>query len=289
MGSLIIGVLAALASAFSWATSTILIRIGLRNKHPVTVNLFRLYVVSLLFGILFLLTGDFSRIESLSAELILVAFASAVFGFVVGDYFYFHALKMMGVSRTVPITSTYPLWAILWAVVFLKRHVGINVLVGAVLVVAAIVVVRRAEERENFNPRGFIYALIAPLSWSFAILGMDWLTASIPVFVLAGLRMMCAAVGVSVFLPKYASELRQITAREAAVLTGAAVTGLMVGQYLFVYSVNAVGSQIAAPVSAINPIIASSLAILVLREPPNRRILEGLVLAVLGVILISLA
>jgi len=50
-----------------------------------------------------------------------------------------------------------------------------------------------------------------------------------------------------------------------------------------------IGSQIAAPVSAINPIIASALAIFLLREPPNRRILEGLVLAVLGVVLISTA
>jgi DME family drug/metabolite transporter len=101
--------------------------------------------------------------------------------------------------------------------------------------------------------------------------------------------MMFAAVGISLFLPKYGAEVRRITLREALLLIGAAVTGLMLGQYLFVYSINQVGSQIAAPVSAVNPIIASALAIVLLKEPPNKKILEGLVLAVLGVILISTA
>jgi len=150
-------------------------------------------------------------------------------------------------------------------------------------------VVRKAEEKERVNPKGFIFAILAPISWSLAILMMDWLTGYIDVLALAGLRMMSAALGISLLLPRYLPELRRITLREVLILTGAAISGLFIGQYLFVYSVNLVGSQIAAPVSAINPIIASALAIFLLKEPPNRRILEGLILAVVGVILISTA
>ncbi|ANF23256.1 DMT family transporter [Thermococcus piezophilus] len=289
MNTLILGVLAALTSAFSWAASTILIKAGMRNKSPVAVNIFRLYIVSVMFAVIFLFNGTLSQIESLSWKLLLVAFFSAQFGFVIGDYFYFNALNLMGVSRTVPITSTYPLWTILWTFLFLGRNISPQVLLGAIFVVAAIIVVRKAEEEEHLNPKGFVFALLAPLSWSFAILTMDWLTGSMDVLTLAGIRMMFAAIGVSLFLPRYGSELREITKREATLLIGAAISGLMLGQYLFVYSVNLVGSQIAAPVSAINPIIASALAILLLKEPPNKRIIEGLVLAVLGVILISTA
>ncbi len=289
MRDIVLGVLAAITSAVSWGAAAILIKVGMRNKNPVTVNIFRLYVVSIIFAAIFLINGTFSIITSLPAKLLLVAFVSAQFGFVIGDYFYFHALNLLGVSRTVPITSTYPLWAILWAFLFLGRNVTPRIVIGAFLVVAAIIIVRRAEEEEHADPRGFLFALLAPISWSLAILTMDWLTGSIDVLPLAGLRMMLAALGVSVFLPKYGSELRSITLREAAVLTGAAVLGLLIGQYSFVYSVNLVGSEIAAPVSSINPIVASALAIVLLGEPPNRRILEGLILAVLGVVLISTA
>ncbi|CAD5244083.1 DMT family transporter [Thermococcus camini] len=287
MDGLILGVLAALASAFSWAASTILIKAGMRDKSPVAANIFRLYAVSAMFVAIFLINGTFSKVAELPAKLLAVAFISGAFGFVIGDYFYLNALKMMGVSRTVPITSTYPLWAILWAFLFLGRDVSAQIIVGAALVVSAIVVVRKAEEEERINPKGFLFAILAPISWSFAILTMDWLTGYVDVLTLAGIRMMFAALAVSLFLPRYAGELRRITLREALLLTGAAATGLLLGQYLFVYSINLVGSQISAPVSAINPIIASTLAILVLKEPPNRRILEGLILAVLGVILIS--
>ncbi|NJE42239.1 DMT family transporter [Thermococcus sp. GR6] len=289
MNTLILGVLAAITSAFSWAASTILIKVGMRNKSPVAVNIFRLYAVSIMFAVIFLINGTFSQIVVLPPELLLVAFVSAQFGFVVGDYFYFNALKLMGVSRTVPITSTYPLWTILWASLFLGRKISPQVIVGAILVVVAIIVVRKAEEEEHINPRGFVFALLAPVSWSFAILTMDWLTQSIDVLPLAGIRMVFAAIGISLFLPRYGKELREITQKEAIVLIGAAISGLMLGQYFFVYSVNLVGSQIAAPVSAINPIIASAMAILLLKEPPNKKILEGLILAVLGVILISTA
>ncbi|WP_456421659.1 DMT family transporter [Thermococcus sp.] len=287
MQTLIIGVALALASAFSWASSTILVRMGLRRLSPIGANIFRLYVASALFLLIFALTGNLG-VFKLPARLLVLAFISAQFGFVIGDYFYFNALKRMGVSRTVPITSTYPLWAILWAMLFLGKKVKPHVILGAVLVVLAIIIVKKAEERENSDRLGFIFAFIAPISWSVAITIMDYLTKSIPSLQLAGVRMVFAAIGVSVFLPRYGDEVRRINRREALVMIGAAVLGLILGQYLFVYSVSLVGSPVAAPVSAINPILASLLAVLILRERPNARIFEGLVLAVLGVVLISL-
>jgi DME family drug/metabolite transporter len=119
-----------------------------------------------------------------------------------------------------------------------------------------------------------------PLGWGEAI-------SEIPAFQLAGLRMIFAAVGISLFLPRHIEELRETTLREVAILSGAAFLGLIMGQYLFVLSVSMVGSPIAAPVSAINPIIASFLAVLILKEKPSKRIVEGLILAVAGILLIS--
>ncbi|ASJ10782.1 permease [Thermococcus sp. P6] len=287
MNGLIIGITAALTSAFSWALATILIKIGMRNKSPIAVNIVRLYIVSALFGIVFLIEGRFSILESLPLELLIVAFVSGQLGFVVGDYFYFNALKMAGVSRTVPVTSTYPLWTILWAVLFLGREVSPRVIVGALLIFGAIVLVRKGEEEEHVNGKAFIFALLAPISWSLAILTMDWLTGYIDVLTLAGLRMMMAALGITFLLPRFGEELSSLTKEEMAVLFGAAFFGLFIGQYLFVYSVNLLGSQMAAPISAINPVISSALAVVFLKESPSRKILEGLLLAVLGVVLIS--
>ncbi|USG99474.1 DMT family transporter [Thermococcus argininiproducens] len=283
------GALLALVAAFGWGTSSVLIKVGMRKKSAITVNIIRLYITVLSYLVLFIFTGSYREIVNLSWKLIVIAFISGQFGFVVGDYFYFSALRIMGVSRTVPITSSYPLWTILWTWLFLGRQINIQIVLGAFLVFLAIIIVRKGEIEEHLNPKGFIFALLAPISWSIAIVLLDFLSSQISPISLAGIRLAFAAMGVSLFLPKYSMELKKVTKKEIALLSAAALLGLIIGQYAFVKSVSSVGSQISAPVSAINPIISSALAMALLKEPPNRKIILGLILAVTGVILITTA
>ena len=289
MDGAMLGVLAALGSAFGWAASTILIKLGMRSKSPVAVNIVRLYIVSVLYLLALLVAGGIGELRRAGALPIAMAFVSAQFGFVIGDYFYFNALHRMGVSRTVPVTSTYPLWAVLWAAVFLGRDVRPRVYLGALLIVLAITLVKRAGDESRPDQLGFLFAFLAPISWSVAITIMDWLTGFFTPLTLAGLRMFFAAIGVSVFLPRHYRELRGMTLEEVGTLLAAAFSGLFLGQLLFVYATRTVGSQVSAPVSAINPILTSLLAVLILGERPNARIWEGLVLAIAGTLLVSSA
>ncbi len=289
MSPLMFGVILSLLSAFGWGVSSILLKISMKNKGAITVNIVRLYIIAVVYAIFFTVNGNWREVLNLTPLQLMIAFVSAQFGFVIGDYFFFNAMKIMGVSRTVPITSSYPLWAILWAYLFLGRNISPQIIFGAFLIVLAIIIVRQGEIEEHLNMKGFVFALLAPLSWSFAIITMEWLSAQISPFTLAGLRMMFAALGISVFAKKYESEIKTITKRELMALAGAAFLGLFIGQYSFVKAVSLVGSPIAAPITAINPIISATLAILILREPPNSKILTGLVMAVIGVILISTA
>ncbi|WP_048165307.1 DMT family transporter [Palaeococcus pacificus] len=287
--SMIEGVLLALMAAFGWGLSSVFVKMGMKNKQAVSVNIVRLYFVSFLYAAIFLLTGSFEEILSLSSKQLLIAFISGQFGFVVGDYFFFNALKIAGVSRTVPVTSSYPLWAILWAVLFLGRSITAQIIIGALLIFAAIVLVRQTEEEEHTNPKGLIFAILAPISWSLAITTLDYLSSQISPLTLAGLRMMFATVGISFFIPRYKEELKSFTLKEFGVVSAAALFGLLIGQYAFVRAVGTIGSQIATPITAINPIISSTLAIAFLKEPPNRKIILSLILAVLGIVIISLA
>ncbi|HII66566.1 MAG TPA: DMT family transporter [Thermococcaceae archaeon] len=264
-----------------------MIKLGMRNKSAITVNIIRLYIITFVYVSIFLITGKYKGILSLSPEIILVTFISGLFGFVIGDYFYFSTLKLIGVSRTVPITSSYPLWTMLWAWMFFGREITTQTLLGALFIFLAIVIVRKGGLEERLDPKGFVYAILASISWSIAIVLLDFLSLYIDPFSLAGLRMTFAAIGISIFLPKYSEELREITKNEIWVLSGAALVGLIIGQYAFVKSVSLVGSHISTPISAINPIVSSLLAIALLKEPPNSKIFVGLILAVVGVVLIS--
>lgn len=55
MQELVLGIFAALLSAFSWASATILVRTGLKKLSPVGANILRLYVASTIFLTIFAL------------------------------------------------------------------------------------------------------------------------------------------------------------------------------------------------------------------------------------------
>ncbi|WP_048147018.1 DMT family transporter [Pyrococcus abyssi] len=284
---MLLGILLALTSAFCWGTASVLIKVGLRGKTPISANLIRLYMSSLAYLIIFYLGGNYSEISRMPIEYHILAFTSAQFGFVIGDYFYFSALKLLGVSRTVPITSTYPLWTILWAFLFLGREVTIRIISGATLIVLAIILVSKVETEEHVSLKGMVYAFITPISWSIAITIMDWLSKDVSSLTLAGLRIIYAAIGVSLVSWRIIGEVKSATLKEVAIISSAGFLGLVLGQYAFVKSVSILGSQIATPITAVNPIISTSLAILFLKEPPNWKIFLSLVMVVLGIWLIS--
>ncbi|AEC52138.1 hypothetical protein PNA2_1223 [Pyrococcus sp. NA2] len=281
------GILLALTSAFCWGTASVLIKVGLRGKSPISANIVRLYFSSLLYVIIFYFGGNFLEISELPLKYHILAFISAQFGFVIGDYFYFSALKLLGVSRTVPITSTYPLWTIVWAFLFLGREVTLRIITGAILIVLAIILVSKVESEEHRSLRGIIYAFITPISWSMAIVIMDWLSNTVSSLTLAGLRIIYAAIGVTFLSWKAIGEIKNISFQETIVISTAGLLGLILGQYTFVKSVALLGSQIATPVTAINPIISTSLAVIFLKEPPNWKIFVGLIMVVTGIWLIS--
>lgn len=284
-----LGIILGLIAAISWGVSAILIKLSVKDKGAVTANLIRLYIVAFLYSVIFFINDNFNEIFALSKTQLFVAFISAQLGFVIGDYFYFNALKIAGVSRTVPATSSYPLWAILWAFLFLGRGINLKVVFGALLIFSAIVLVRKTEEEEHISLRGIIYAILAPISWSLAITTLDWLSSQISPFTLAGLRMILASIGVSLLLPSILDEIKRVTKFEFIAIGLAGIFGLLVGQYAFVKAINLAGSQIVTPVTAVNPVISSTLAILVLKEPPNRKIIMSLALAVIGILIISSA
>ena len=206
-----LGIILGLIAAISWGVSAILIKLSVKDKGAVTANLIRLYIVAFLYSVIFFINDNFNEIFALSKIQLFIAFISAQLGFVIGDYFYFNALKIAGVSRTVPATSSYPLWAILWTFLFLGRGINLKVVFGALLIFSAIVLVRKTEEEEHISVRGIIYAILAPISWSLAITTLDWLSSQISPFTLAGLRMILASIGVSLLLPSILDEIKRVT------------------------------------------------------------------------------
>ena len=100
-----LGILMSIVTACCWAASPILLKRGMGGLSFLEVNAIRSFGS---FGVLLsiaLLTDPGALVWNAPGVLFLVILANTVFGNILGDILYFAAIRHLGVSRAVPITS----------------------------------------------------------------------------------------------------------------------------------------------------------------------------------------
>jgi DME family drug/metabolite transporter len=132
------GELAALGAAISWAIAPILYRKALSNTKPISANIVRcaanavvLLAVLAAFGLVDVLAG-------LPLWVLAAVVISGILGLGIGDTLYMFGLKSIGVSRAVPLASSYPLFSLLWSVFLLGQPLLLTALAGAVVILVGI-------------------------------------------------------------------------------------------------------------------------------------------------------
>lgn len=136
------GEILALISAVLWGISAIFDKLAITNNNvPVPqANLIRSFggFIFLLLIIIALRDLDFSAFDGRRVSYLLIA--GSIAGGIAMIIFYF-ALRQIGASRTVPLSSIYPLFTVLFASVFLGESISLKVLAGTVLIVMGVILV----------------------------------------------------------------------------------------------------------------------------------------------------
>ncbi|WP_455364916.1 EamA family transporter, partial [[Eubacterium] cellulosolvens] len=169
-----IGEILALSSAFCYATAAVLYKKGLR-----TTGYFTTLLVSTLFAALFILmTLPITRYQSsrITFNLMALIIIAEFIGLGLGDPLYFVGLKKIGVSRTVSISSSYPLYSMILATLFLNEALTIAVIVGTPLIVVGIAIVSLSQNKESATASnskdtllGIVTSIVAAVFWSIAL------------------------------------------------------------------------------------------------------------------------
>jgi len=137
------GVTFAMISALLWGIAPLFDKLAVANSKvtPIPANIVRCAgaVVALVF--LATLTGEwsFSAIDSKKALYLILAGAIAG-GFAMVTYYM--ALKELGAGKTVPLTSIYPLFTVVFSAFILGEKVNVpKAVTGTLLIVVGIVLV----------------------------------------------------------------------------------------------------------------------------------------------------
>ncbi len=151
-------------SAFTHSLWNILLK---RSENKYAFNFYMHFANILFFTVVYLIF--FKHYLYISYPVIISAFMAAVF-FSVYHLLVSSAYKYSDVSLVYPLTTSSPLFILLWAVLFLKEHLTFTGVVGIVLTVIGTVVLNHVRGKGLNFGKGAVFALIGAFFYSFGAL-----------------------------------------------------------------------------------------------------------------------
>ena len=295
-----IGELAALGAAICWTVSAILYKEALLKTKPVSANIVRLVCTSIILVACLAIIGKFGVLMNLPAYAVVLACVSGIIGLGFGDTLYMMSLKLIGVARAVPITCTYPLFNLLWAVFLVREPITLSVVLGAVTIVFGIWLLRQetdagtAETKKKILVKGVAYALATAVMWSVSIMMID-MAVTLPetssldhALAVNTIRVTAIAVSLLVSAPIIDRDFGflKMQRKTLAALIFGGIVALGLGWFFLTYSfINTLESR-AVPISSTTPLFSTLSAIIFLHERVTAKNALGSILIVVGVFLI---
>ena len=127
------GLLLAFSTALLWSIGTILVTLGIREISVILANAFR---YPILFIFLLLISRPWSKRPNLTRKNLLLLAISGILGMTIAGITFLTSLNLIGASRTVPLSSSSPIWASLMIHFFLREKVAVRIILAAIIVVA---------------------------------------------------------------------------------------------------------------------------------------------------------
>lgn len=296
------GELLGLIAAIIWATSNTLMRMQTARLGAVAVNFWRCLVTIPFFILLFLLVRDPGTLRELAPLTILYIVLGVCIGMVTGDSLQYHAIKLIGVSRAMPISGCFPLFTVFFAWLLNGEPIRVQVLGGAVVVMTGVLLISlpgRSPVRmgiiaapapvtvDRTNMIGILFSLIAAVCWSLSTVVQSKALAHSDPITVNLIRMPVAACVLFVASRGRANiPLRQFGARTFLFLAVIGIFGTGLASITYLGALKIAGAGRTAVLGATAPLFALPLSVLLLGERPSPRAVVGTLLTVLGIALV---
>lgn len=276
-----------LLSAASWALGSILWRKLGDKISPVTMNLSKGFIGSLLLGLCLL--GAES--VPLTPRPLLFLAVSGVIGIAVGDTYFFKALMQLGPRLTSLLGTLYPVSIALAATALLGERLSpmgwSGILVTGVGVSWVLWERAPAEERHGNKPLGLWYALVAIACTTIAVLLAKVGVEEMPAMEAALVRLLAGTFGLLLWgyatrgLAGWVAPLRE--GRLLVQVLGVVTIVVFGGFWLSLLALKHIDAAVAGTLNATSPLFILPLAKLLLKERTSLRAILGTALAVGGI------
>ena len=276
-------------AALCFSIAHILIRRGLVDSNAMTGSFISLSMSAV---VLWLAVPFFAPLTALWNPALLIFVAGGIFAPGIGRTLSYVGIEKIGVARSVPIANSSPIFASIFAVVFLAEAWVLQNIIGTLLVIGGVIVLSMAKPTEGeWRKIDVIYPLIGAIAFgASAILRKAGLGfVNIPLLGAAVTAAAAAIFSFTLLQIQGGKEAFKLTRRSAAWLFSAGFFNTAAMLSVF-YALSHGKVVIVEPLVSSNPVTTLLLTSIFLRdvESLTLRVFIGAALTVTGTILVVL-
>ena len=277
-------------AALCFSIAHIFIRRGLVGSNAMTGSFISL---SMSAALLWLLFPFFAPLSALWTPVSLVFVTAGIFAPGIGRTLSYVGIEKIGVARSVPIANSSPIFASVFAVLFLAEAWVPQNIVGTLLVISGVIILSVAKPAQGeWRKLDVIYPLIGAMAFgASAILrkaGLGYV--DIPVMAAAVTAGSAALFSLALLQFRGGKDAFKLTRRSAAWLFTAGLVNTAAMLSVF-YALSHGKVVIVEPLVSSNPVLTLLLTAIFLRdlEAINMRVIIGALLTVTGTVLVVTA
>jgi drug/metabolite transporter, DME family len=281
----------ALATAIVWASAVVLFKKSGETVHPIALNIFKNILAVTLFIPTVYVFGE-TLFRAAPATEYLLLFLSGLLGITVADTLYFIALNSVGAGVMAIIACLYSPFIITLSTIFLEERLSAWQFLGVSLIIAAVMFATYKRDRQPATDgnlaKGIIFGTLATLANAVGIVMIKPILNESPLVWVSTYRLIG---GIILAVMK---DRRRIMAtlnnRGSWRFTiSSSFMGAYLSMFLWLAGMKFTLTSIAAALNQTSAIFIFIFAIIFLREKFSYRRSAGVVLAMIGVILVTFA
>ena len=285
-----LGELCALGSGLLWAVNSMMLRTRSHLVSPAAMNVIRCGSAALFFWFWLPFSDPLAGLDQVTGDEWLLLIGSIVVGMVTGDTLYLTAIREIGLSRALALSSTYPLTTLLFEWLLLSRPASGGLALGCCLVALGVVLLsgrgKALESRPVRLKYGVVLSLAAAVLWGLSTVMLYPAIAHLTLVQANAVRMPLVALLVYLLRLRSTAEFRRLDRRTLLVVAGSGLIGMGISSLMYLAAIKLIGATKAVTLTSVSPVFGMILGVVFLKEQVSLRMLLGIAACMGGVWLV---
>lgn len=287
------GAACALASALSWAITSLLVRQLGNVCSMMTINAVRISLSGLVLLVISLGGTAREELAAMSAFTFLLVASSTVLAAGIGDSIFFECARVLGLGRAMTLAMIYPLMAAAFAAAFLGEPITLRSAAGAVTTLAGLglIVTARSDAggTHEGQRRAVLLSFVVALTWAASAIIMKPAMRELSPLTAQGVRLPLVAAFLWLMPWSRAGLPRLLAAGRPVVAPLTVLTALTaISSMTWIAGLKYSDVVVATVLSSTSPMFALGLGAMFLGERLSPAAVLGALLTIAGIVVLDI-